>query len=85
MPQFCQNSRSMKKERSNSPVPFVFIIGQVKHIEIIGRMPGRTYPTLPKQNKSSTKETNMLSHNTLSKQTNQVKEKVSSKFNHIIT
>lgn len=30
-------------------MPFVFIIGQVKHIEIIGRMPRRTYPTLVKK------------------------------------
>jgi hypothetical protein len=61
----------MKKEISNSPVPFVFIVGQVEHIEIIGRMPGWTYPTLAKQNQSNTKQTDMLSHNTVSKQTNQ--------------
>lgn len=54
MPQFVKNSIVRKRKlvplQPNSPVPFVFIIGQVKHIEIIGWMSGRTYPTLAKQN-----------------------------------
>ena len=40
---------------------FVFIIDQVKHIEIIDRMPPWTYPTLAKQNQSNKCQYNLAS------------------------